>query len=296
MDDRPGPRLNWWRLLGWMIAILALGFIFRWLLMLDRRVWSSLAQLRVGWLLGSLAVFQLWFGLRYFAWEMIVRRHGSEAQRHQTLRTWTVSELMRYVPGNVWSFAAKYRGTVTAGAPAASTIQALVIEAMGLVGGAGMIALLYLNATDWWWAALLVIAGLPILLPWLLTVVGKMAHWSDMPPVTMIEVLALLVWYGLVWIVFGLATAMVWWSFPDLSAVTLSRLIGVNVAAWFVGYVSVITPMGLGVREVTFVKLTTGTLTNAVASLVALVTRLWFIVSELVFLSFVLLWSAIRRS
>jgi hypothetical protein len=258
-------------------------------------VWQSLLHLQVWWVIGGLAVFQLWFLLRFLAWEMIVRRHGSDSQRHQTLRSWAVSELMRYVPGNVWSFAAKYRSSVDSGANRAGAIQALMVEAFGLLSGAALISALFLDPHDWWWVALGIVVLLPLVTPWFFVGVAKLLHWKDVPRVSLIESLVLLVWHCFVWLVFGLASAMIYHSFPDLPPITYARLIGVNVAAWLIGYVSIITPMGLGVREVTFVKLVAGTLTNAVASLVALVTRVCFVISELIFLGIVLTWYWVKR-
>lgn len=295
MDDRPGPRLNWWRWLGWLITLLALLFVGRWLVRLDHRVWLSLRHLHLGWLTASLLVFQVWFIMRFAAWEMIVQRHGSEAQRHQTLRTWTLSELARYVPGNLWSFAAKYRGTVDGGAKPTGALQALAIEAFSQLSGAGLAAVLFYDIRRLWWGVLAIVVVFPFIIPLALNFMNRWKRWGQTPQVSIVESLGLLMWYGVVWTVFGVATAMVYWSFPDVPTVTFQWLIGVNVAAWFIGYISIITPMGLGVREVAFVKFTSAVLLSPVASLIALMTRLWFVLSELVFLGFVILWSGMMK-
>ncbi len=295
MDDRSRPKVNWWQVIGWVVTILALVFVGRWLLKLDHSVWQSLRHLRVIWLVGSVLVFQVWFLLRYFAWEFIVQRHGSEAQRHQTLKTWTLSELARYVPGNVWSFAAKYRGSVDGGAKPAAALQALGIEGFSQMTGAAITAVLLYDVHHLWWIAVVILLIFPFLVPFLIQLLSKWKRWSEVPKISVLESLGLLLWYGVVWLVFGLATAMIYWSFPNVPVVTLLWLTGVNVAAWFIGYVTLITPMGLGVREVAFVKLTARVIPNAMASLIALVTRLWFVLSEIVFLGFVLIWSFMKN-
>ncbi len=296
MDPRAGSGLTWWRWLGWIITAAALWFVARWLLQVDHQVWSSIRHLRFGWLMGSLVIFQVWFLLRFAAWEVIVKRHGSSAQRHQTLRAWTVSELMRYIPGNLWSFAGKYRSSVSTGTTTGGAIQSMAIEAGGLLSGAGLVSALFLDASRWWWSAIIIILLLPPLAPILFRFIGRLAKWVDVPRLNMTETIGLILWYAVVWVMFGLATAMIYWSFPEAVTITLTRLIGINVAAWLIGYLSIITPMGLGVRELAFVKLTAGLLSNGLASLVALVTRLWFVLSELIFLFLVLIWSAIKRS
>lgn len=297
-ERNPAPkstRVNWWQFIGWLVTVLALFFVGRWLLKLDHNVWRSLRHLNYAWLLGSIVVFQVWFLLRFLAWEFIVQRHGSESQRHITLRTWTLSELARYVPGNVWSFAAKYRGSVIGGAKPAATLQALGIEGFSQMTGAGLTAIALYDLKHLWWVALIIIFLFPVLVPSLIRILSKWKRWSEVPKISVVESLGLLLWYSAVWALFGLATAMTYWSFPNVPPVTLLWLTGVNVAAWFIGYITLITPMGLGVREVAFVKLTAGVVPTAMASLIALVTRLWFVVSELVFLLLVVLWSSVQR-
>lgn len=295
MDDHSGSRINWWRWLGWLVTLLALYFVGRWLTSLDPLVWQNLRHLRLTWLIGSLLLFQVWFLLRFLAWEMIVKRHGSDAQRHVTLRIWTISELARYVPGNLWSFAAKFRGSVNSGATSNGALQALAIEAFTQISGAGLMALLLYNAAQLWWIAMLWVVIFPYIIPIGLSLLSRWKRWGVVPRVSVIESLGLLLWYGVVWLVFGLATAMVYRSFSGVPSVSFMWLIGVNVAAWFIGYISLITPMGLGVREVAFVKLTADIVPSALASLIAIISRLWFVISELVFLCLVLIWSSSQR-
>lgn len=295
MDDRSGAGINWGRVAGGVLTLASVGFVVYWLLGVDRDIWDNLRHLRPTGLIGSVLVFQFWFLLRFLAWDAIVKRHGSETQRHQSLRGWTLSELARYVPGNLWSFAAKYKVSVDGGTTRAAAIQAMAIEALSQLAGAGLIAALLIDAERWWWAAMWIIIFFPVGVPIILGLLSKWKRWGEAPRVSITESLGLLLWYALVWIVFGLATAMIYYCFPDLPQVNWTWLFGVNVAAWLIGYLSIITPMGLGVREVAFVKLTVIVLPSAVASLMAVITRLWFVLSELLFLVLVLTWHAVRR-
>ena len=65
----------------------------------------------------------------------------------------------------------------------------------------------------------------------------------------------------LAWILFALA-------YPSLGPADGVRLLALYMAAWFVGYVSLISPSGLGVRELVFVALAHGTQGDAVAFMV----------------------------
>lgn len=289
MDDTARPRVAWWRIIGWVITIVALSFIVKWIIQLDQSIWRSLRNLNFIWLVASLVLLQLWFVLRYLAWELIIRRHGLDTHRHVSLRNWTVSELMRYVPGNIWSFAAKYRTSVEHGTSGSSAVQAMAIEALSQVSGAALITALFFDSHRWWWVAIAIAVFFPFMMTLTLNLVSR---WKRLTAttITSAESIGLLLWYAVVWLVFGMANALIYRSFPGIDSASPMWLIGLNVAAWLIGYLSVITPMGLGVRELSFVKLATSVIPSTLASLIAVISRLWFILSELVFLGLVLLW------
>lgn len=295
MDHRRGPRVIRWRSLGWLLSLAALGFMARWLWQLDRQVWTSLTRLQPWFLLWSVGLFQVWLLTRYAAWHWISRRHGSQLLHRQNIRLWTISELMRYIPGNVWSFAARYRGTMSSGGERAATFQALIVEVLGLVAGATVISALLIQRAGGWAVALSIMAAVPIFAAMARPLAQKVFR-RELPQIGVGEMSGLMLWYGLGWIVFGLATSFVFRSFPDIPPLAWTQLIGLNVFAWLIGYVTIVTPMGLGVRELAFVRLLDGVVLTAVASLVALVTRLWFIVSELVFLGLVMTLSGRRTN
>ena len=77
----------------------------------------------------------------------------------------------------------------------------------------------------------------------------------------------------------------IWWSFrlifPVLEGINIWLLCASYAAAWFVGYISMITPAGLGVREASFFALA-GTLTTLPnLAFLAVFVRIWQILTEL---------------
>lgn len=295
MDDRPGPRLVWWRLLGWLITLLALGFVVRWLLKVDHAAWRTLLELNGWWLAASVAVFQVWFILRFWGWEFIIRRHGYTAQRQQNLRMWISSELLRYIPGNIWSFAGRFQGATAGGVERKSSIHALILEAAGLLSAAGIVSLASLGQPWIWWtplAVILVVVVMPIIIRWMMRIMKHEAlqfRWTEMA--------ALLGLYLAVWIVFGLAHIVLFHALrPTIGALPASVAMGVSVFSWFIGYITIITPMGLGVREATFSKslVAATSLSVSTAGLVAVISRVWLVVSEVIFFTLVMGWSSLR--
>ncbi|MBI2984491.1 MAG: flippase-like domain-containing protein [Candidatus Kerfeldbacteria bacterium] len=293
MDDRGGQGVGWSRLFGWGLAVLALWFVFRWLRGVDPLVWQQFQSLEVTSVLISFVLFQGWFVLRYLGWEFISRRYGLDSQRASNLRMWTLSELMRYIPGNVWSFAARYRGAKERGTGRRGAAVSLVVEASNLVAGAALVAAVFWRPE--WWLLWLLAAGVFVTIwPWLVRRLASWRKWEFPKPLSYRDSVVLLGVYLAVWLLYGLAQAIIILSIPGLSTPGLTFLLGINVTAWLIGYVSVITPMGLGVREVAFVTLLKNTIAPGVGSMLAVLTRVWLVVCELAFLGLVTIFTSRR--
>jgi hypothetical protein len=295
MDDRSRQGLARWRWLGWVITLIALFFVGRWLLRVDHSVWASLRHVRLDWLLLSLAIFQFWFILRYWAWERIIARHGYTDARHANIKMWIMSEMYRYIPGNVWSFAGRWKGATTGGVAAKSTVHALMVEAGGLLSGAAIVTLVVLGQPYMWLAPF--VAGAVVLFgPAVIRLMIRIIrHDTIIFPRQENAVLLLL--YMFVWMVFGAAHVALFRAMaPTIGSVPDMTAMSVSVISWFIGYVTIITPMGLGVREAVFSQRLAAvtSIPVATAGLLAVISRVWLVVSEIVFLGIAILWSAIR--
>lgn len=272
------------RTAGWVLTFVAFWFIGRWLVSQDHDIWFTATHLQPGWLAVALALFLLWFYLRAVAWDRISRLHGFGEGRHVNLRLWSQSELMRYVPGNIWSVAVRFRGATAGGVSRGGSAQALALEAL-LQLSAAAIAAGWFWLGGWWKALSLgVFVALPFILPWIMPRMWKLLRrTSILPTVAPRELNAIIGLYGVVWLVYGLANAAIYYAFGTLPPVDVVWLIGLNVSAWLIGFLSFITPMGLGVREVVIVKLFAEAVAPGPASVVAIVSRIWLITSEVVF-------------
>lgn len=292
MDDRPRQGLKWTKVLGWILSLAAFAFVGKWLWELDRNVWSELGHLRIGFLALAVLLFLGWFVTRFLAWRMISQRHGFQPGATWNIRMWTLSEFMRYIPGNVWSLAARWRGSIQAGVSRVGATQSLVIEALGLIGGAVLLVSLFMQPT-WWWVGIAAIMLYAWLMPRLLPLISRKFRLEEGKHISSIELLLLTVLYAGSWTLFGLAHAAVYYSFPDPPAVLIVHVMAYSVFAWLLGYLSLVTPMGLGVREVALTGLlrSTQSMSLSFASLITVISRFWLMVSELVFVGLVLVFS-----
>lgn len=87
--------------------------------------------------------------------------------------------------------------------------------------------------------------------------------------------------YLFLWGLLGTAFFLFIKSFCLISVSQLLVVTGIYAVAWSIGFLSVITPSGLGVREGVLSLLLTTVLPPATATLVALLARLWTLAAEL---------------
>lgn len=295
-ESKPRTRIAWWRIVGWVVTLAAFGFIGRWLLGVDTRVWQTLRHIRLGWLLLSVVIIHVWFFLRIVAWDIIIRRHGYAHGWRTSSRLWMTSEILRYIPGNVWSFAGRFRGATSGGVDKRSTVHALMLEAGGLLSGAAIVTLGTLGR-PWIWLTPVAAATILLVGPAAVRLMMRIIR-HDVIHIDRRESTLLLAIYIIVWLIFGVAHIALFRALvPTIGNVAATVAMSVSVFSWFIGYVTIITPMGLGVREAVFSKsiVATTTLSVSIAGLLALIARVWLVLSEVVFFLIVMAVTARRR-
>jgi len=95
------------------------------------------------------------------------------------------------------------------------------------------------------------------------------------------------------WTLYGLGTITL---IDNLNTGNVPLLFSSSLLAWLVGYLSFITPMGLGVREGAFIVLTGQQMGVPQAAFIALLSRAVLIVAELVNLIFWVVAKKIRSN
>lgn len=274
------------RLAPWLngiLLILAVFFLWRWLTGLDPNVWRSLWHVRALNILAAVGLYVVWFFARGYGWHSISRQFGSRATLREDLRLWVLSELLRYIPGNVWSFARRFQGVRAQGVTVPGAGQALIVEAMCLVASAALIAAF---VAPWPWMAV-IIAGVIIGVSVWPTLIGKLSQrWERLKNIPSVQggwLWRAVVGYAGGWVLFGAASAIFFHGIPGLSWPSIVILTSISVAGWLVGYLSIVTPMGLGVREVAMAGLLSAYMPMATATVAALSSRVVLTVGELVF-------------
>ncbi len=241
--------------------------------------------------------FVAYFLLRALAWQYLLAILGSRVSFTKAVSIWCLAEAQRYIPGNVWSLLGRTYLGQKAGLSRKPIVMSLVLEIALLVGSA---LVFVAGALVFWpnpefpalrWLGLLIFPVLVLIaLPrWLVQSINSLLRRFKKEPLAITvspqQMIVVLVLFCLAWLAYGSASYIVMRAFLVPQEISTVWLICIFVAAWLVGYLSFLPPMGLGVREGVVVFALAPVISTGLASFVAIVTRVWLIITELTVLS-----------
>lgn len=288
-------RSPWFRAVQWAAGLAILWFAGRSL----ARNWHDLASQPLAWRIDPvrliLAALTVWamYALLVTAWRVMLSAWGERLDGWTAGRIWTVSNLGKYLPGKVWAIAGMALMAREAGvSPGAATGSAVILQAVSIGSGAVVAALTGAAALErarpgatggLWLIAAAAVAGVallfwPPLLGRLLRLAAPDAGAQAPPlPAVLYGVLAnLTAWVGYGVALWLLARGLL----PDVS-LGLRGAIAVFTASYLAGFLALIAPGGLGVREGLFILMLQGPLGIGAATALALASRVLLTVTEL---------------
>jgi uncharacterized membrane protein YbhN (UPF0104 family) len=256
-----------------------------------REVISLKWQPRPGVFALACVLLALSYALVACLWGLALRRAAGTPVRAGA-RIWFLANLARYVPGNVWSFVGAVELARREGVARSRTLAVMALTQVLSVGVAllaGLPVLLaerarlgrpaLLGAV----AVAVVAAGAAVFRRQLLGLVRRRLPGLD--PGALVPapgtVALLTVGYAAYWAVTGLAFAALVASAYRLAPGDVPLVVAAYAAAYAVGFLSLLTPAGLGVREGVLVIALVPVLPAGPALVVALVSRVWTMLAEL---------------
>ncbi len=292
--------MNWKKTVvraGQALVLFVLGYylIYHNLLLGWRQLGELDWQLRLLPFVLSLLGISLIFLVNTQIWRMVVLAIGGVSIRPwRAAYVWFISNLGRYLPGKVWQIAgmavmARAEGLSAMDAAASSVLNQVLLLLAGSVVGLALfpasLAGRFESLLQWTWLAapLLLVFLHPGLLNRLLDLAARLA---GKPPVSSrLRFRDLLVWFilnVLVWLGYGLCFH--WFIRSLIPGVELSwtESTGIYAVGYIIGFLVVVAPGGIGVREGMFTVLLTASLGSVAATVVALISRIWLTLAELV--------------
>lgn len=288
-------RRSAWRIAQVVLGVLVVGLALRQVLANWDAVRGTSFTWRIQPLLLVLSVLAVWamYALLVATWRLLVERWGGRLTLRDAASIWTVSSLGKYVPGKVWAIAGMAVLAKRVGVPPWIATGAAVLNQV-LAIGAGAIVVAFTGTSlleaRWPWLRsamwiVLALVGVGVIVlsstdvvRRLLTAAGIDAGDTAGPP------LAALVLAGLAnvvaWVGYGVA---LWLMAQGLTEVPLplGLAIGAFAASYLIGFLALIAPAGLGVRESVFILMLDHAVGTPTAVALAVASRLLLTITEL---------------
>ncbi len=272
--------------------ILSLGFLAAVLRAYSADIRAFRLQLSWNWLgVSILGLFPCML-LEVALWRRLLLELGHELPLRRAAGVWFLSNLARYVPGRIWQFVGMMELGADSGVPRGAILASVaahqvLTNATGvLIGVPALVSALGASRATWLTGVAVGLAVVAFgLSPWTLTRLSRVLTPIARPPSGQVRLsqapLALiLLGYCLYWV--GLGTAF--WSLGRALGANSGDLIGwasAFPASYVAGYLSLLTPSGVGVREGVLALLLAPVAGAGVAGVAALAARLWLTVAEL---------------
>ena len=288
-------RNTWIRVAGWVVAAVIIFLAGRSVV----HNWEQLKtqpldwRVRPTWIILSALVVWLMYGILIVAWRRMLAGWGQRLRGWTAARIWTVSSLGKYIPGKVWAVAGMALMSKEAGIePWAATGSAIILQVLAIGTGAAVAACSGAGALEaarpGVRAALmaLVVASVvgvglllwPPILQRLLRLTGGDSHSNSRPAAGGILfgiVANLIAWMGYGVSLWLLARGIL----PD-AGLALLPAIAVFTASYLAGFLALLVPGGLGVREGLFILMLQGPIGIGAATALALASRLLLTITE----------------
>lgn len=296
------------RVLQIVVPLLILGFFARFI----TSEWSQLTAHTFHWnawlLLASFACFLVQCISYGVIWRAILARLGSNLPLHTSLRIYLSSEFVRYIPGNVWHVLTRILWVGKYGVSRPVAFASMMIELITKLSAAALLFALsllfwgdlgavhsFLQGTPWLIALgvgltiVVLIVVHPRILNWLLNTALRVLKRE--PVVLMLrysDILLISLYWCISWIIAGLAFYILINALWPVPLAALPICIGIYALGWDIGFLTFITPSGLGFREgviAGLLALSLPFLPLALGSIIAILARLVSTLAELVCVS-----------
>ncbi len=285
-------------LIGWPLSIIAIIYITRFLIKSGGEAILNISNINISFLLIGFIFFFFWFYLRAFAWQLFLKKEGYKLSLRETIYRWEFSELKRFVPGNVWSFLGRVSLFEDMGVPKKAIAKGLLYEIELVISASLFLSILsvplitsYLNLNIPYisliFSVLIIVFTLVFLFSENLPL-GKLKTFFPILKPT--DNLIFFTIYVASCFFFGAGTFFAAHSLISLDFSKFLEYVGFFSFSLLVGYLSFLTPSGLGVREAVITFGLSKSILIPQGALIAIFSRVILIVSELIFLLFAFLW------
>lgn len=279
---------------GIPLTIISLYFIFNFIYTSRNEIIPHLGNINLLPFITGIIFLLLFFLLRSLAWKSILDREGYSIDTVKSTYLLAAAEIKRYIPGSVLGFISRVNSFGTFGIRSRTIIKMILYESIIFVFSSIVVSIpgiLYISSHKIEIPSIYYVAvSFFIILLLSLTIAFFLRTYkkytgnisSFISKITEFKRAFFLMFFG--WIFFGIGNYLIAVSFYYLDPSRFLELSSFFVLSWLIGYMVIIVPLGLGVREAAIVIGLSSMVPTSFAAALSILLRLGLVASELIFL------------
>jgi uncharacterized membrane protein/uncharacterized membrane protein YbhN (UPF0104 family) len=291
--------------IGWPLAVISLVFIFK-LIYENGASLLKIQRLDLNSLILSFIFFFLYFIFRAVLWNELIKEKGNNLSLKKTFYFWEISEIKRYTPGNIWSFLSRANLFSKDNLLGKDVFSSLITEAVLIVLSSFFLSFFYIShilKNNFLNNVLLISIIASVFIFICLSRINiklfeklklNFIKKSISPSRNIATNLKFYFISTAAFFMYSIATYFGANAVFYLDLRFFVEFSSLFAFAFLVGYLSIITPMGLGVREGVVTVGLSSFISLPAAGIISIFTRIIFIISEVIFISIVFLWNKIK--
>lgn len=277
----------WRKLVGYFLGGVILLFLGLYL----KKVWGDLPEggidFKWGPMLLSCLLTAIFFLMQAAGWKVLISGLGPPIGMLASWKYWFYSQVAKYVPGKVMLPIVRTKLCMHHGSSVQAVLLSIVLEIVFMLLTALLVTvavassqLAEISKGFTYLYIVLIPAGLIGIHPRIIEPVVnfglKLVRRQPIAINLRYRTMAgLFILFTVAWLVYGVAAYFFCLSFSDLvEPKHLGLITGMFAFAWVAGFLSIITPGGIGVREAALVVLMASVLPEPIAAIIALTSRL----------------------
>nr|MBI5455768.1 DUF2079 domain-containing protein [Candidatus Levybacteria bacterium] len=279
-------------LIGWPLTLISLVLVFK-IIFSKSDIFNQITSFNPLIFLLSIFAFIFYFIFRSFVWKEMLDNKGHKLSIKDTLFIWSSTEIKRYVPGNIWSFVSRAKNYKDRGVESKTVFSSIFLEIELIIISCSLISLTAVSYVIENIFERIIIYFIVISISVLFILINGFNNKfksnnkiikTIFPQINYLSKIKILAYSIISFSLFGLATYLAGLSILYLNPYYLEGYIGFFVFSLLAGYLSFVTPMGLGVREGIMTVSLSRFMSISSAGIFSIFSRIVFIISELIFL------------
>lgn len=230
------------------------------------------------------------------SWRFALKRLGESITLRKAVKVWMLSRIGWYIPGRVWLVLGMLHLSAKEGIKRSS---ALISIALDIVLATVCALLVFLFTLPFWHDTGMITGFLPFLIfiplglivlhPGLMRrvinfLMRRLGREGVSIRIRYRDIAILIIPYCMLWVLYGLSFYFLVGAVQPVGIEHLVALVGMYSMAWAIGFLSLIMPGGLGVREGVLALLLTAYFPLPVAILISLLSRAWTTLVEVAYI------------